>query len=256
MSKKVLIKTQEQIANIRQAGVYLTQLLQLLQETVEPGMTGNDLEEIAENFLHERNVTGAFKWYNWFPANLCISINDCLVHGIPDDIILKEWDLLKIDVWVTYNGGIADAAISLIVWWKEYNPQWEKLIQATKWSLDNALQYIVPHQSMFAFGKAVQQYMNQRKFSVIKNLTWHGVGIDVHEWPSIFNRPNGELQRYTWKPWMIVALEPITAIKSTVYKEKKWIPRNLYTKKWDLGAQREYTILITEMWYEILAWIV
>lgn len=256
MSKKIIYKTPEQIDNIAEAGKYLTELLLLTKELSKPWVTWLELEAHAQSYMDANNITWAFKWYGWFPANLCVSINDCVVHGIPDGTLLKLWDLVKIDVGVTYNHCIADAAISFIVWWAKENKKGQHLIDVTKWALDAGLKMIVSGKSMFDFGKTVYNHVTSNWCSVIKNLTGHGVWVEVHEWPPIYNWANGDMQRYRFEPWMVIALEPITAIKSSVYIEKKWIPWNLYTKKWDLGAQREYTLAITDNGYEILAWVV
>lgn len=256
MSKRIIYKTPEQIDNIRESGKYLTELLLLTQSHAKPWVSGIELEEIAQAFMDKYNIVGAFKWYEWFPANLCLSVNNCVVHGIPDKTILKPGDLLKIDAGVTYKAWISDAAVSLVVWGKKINKKADHLISSTKWALDHGLSVVKPWHSLFKYGKAVQEYLTKRKCSVIKNLTGHGVGIEVHEWPAIYNRPNGDMQQYTFEKNMVVALEPITAIKSNVYVEKKWVDWNLYTKKGDLWAQREYTLVITDSGYEILAGVV
>lgn len=256
MSKKIIYKTPEQINNIREAGKYLTELLHLSRDMAQPWVTWKDLEQHAQTFLDRNNVTWAFKWYGGFPANLCVSINDCVVHGIPDTTPFKDGDLIKVDLWVTYKSCIADAAISFIVGWADKNKKWQWLIDATKWSLDAWLEMIESWVSMFGYGKAVHAYIQSKNYAIIKNLTWHGVGVEVHEWPPIYNRPNGELQRYSFEPGMVIALEPITAIKSTTYTEKPWNSWNLYTKKGDLWAQWEYTLAITDNGYEILAWVI
>lgn len=256
MSRKTIIKTPEQISNIREAGKYLTELLHICRDAAQPWVTGLALEHIAQNYLDTHDLIGAFKGYWWFPANLCISVNDCVVHGIPDETVFHVWDLLKIDVGVTYQWGIADAAISLVVGGAHEHKKWQHLIDTTKWWLNHGLAMVRPGASLFWYGKAVYEYINNRNCSIIKTLTWHGVGVDVHEWPTIYNRPNGHMQHEYFQPGMVIALEPITAMKSTDFVEKPGVPWNLYTRKGDLGAQWEYTIVITETGYEVLAWIV
>lgn len=103
MTGEIIIKTKQQIANIRTSGKYLTELLIKLQKAVKPGMKLIELEFIAEDFMKKNKIKGAFKHYNGFPANLCLSINECLVHGIPDNYTLKNGDVLKIDAGVNYQ---------------------------------------------------------------------------------------------------------------------------------------------------------
>lgn len=255
MSKKIYTKTAWQIDAVRRAGKHLNTILLLVAHAAQPGVTWNELEAIAAAYLKEHNLIGSFKWFNGFPTNLCLSVNDCVVHGIPDEVPLKAGDCLKIDCGVTYQWGIADAAISLIVWWPKHNKSWYHLIQTTKNALDAWVATIRPNWSCLPFAQTVQKTMLQGNCAIIKNLTWHGVGIEVHEWPHLYNRPHQSMQTLTWKPGWVVALEPITAIRSTDFKEKPGNERNLYTVKWDYGAQREYTIAIHDDKIEILAGI-
>lgn len=251
--KKIIRKTPEQIRAITEAWKYLTELLMLIRDHTRPGVSGLELEEIAAKFLSFHSLRGSFKGYNWFPANLCLSVNDCLVHGIPDATIYKEWDLLKIDAGVTYDGCIADAAISIIVWWAAKNPQWQALIKATKHALDSGLAYVWPRKELFNFGKHIESTLHQAWFSIIRNLTGHGVWTAVHEAPYIYNRANPQSRGVYFEEGMVIALEPITAVDSQQFTEMPGNHRNLYTDNGDLGAQREYTIVITADGYKILA---
>lgn len=255
MFKKPIIKTQQQISNIAEAGKWHNELLHLLMKASQPGTTLLEIEAQAQRFLDINNLTWSFKWYNWFPANCCLSVNDCVVHGIPDETVLKAWDLLKIDVWVTYNECISDAAVSIIIWGDTHNALWADLIKATKQSLDLWIKTLKPWSTFIQYWSTVQKTLKKAWFSVIKNLTGHGVGVDVHEAPSIYNWPHRSLKKMTIRPWMVIALEPITAVKSSDFIHGTTNERNVYTEYWDLWAQREYTIAITENGYEILAWL-
>lgn len=227
----------------------------MLEKLSQPWTILMEIEAQAQHFLTMNNLTWAFKWYNWFPANCCLSVNDCVVHWIPDDTILKEWDLLKIDVWVTYKWGISDAAITFVVWGKKHNPQGELLTVATKKALDAWIKRIWPWKAFFEYWVAVEKTMKGAWFSVLKNLTGHGVGVAVHEAPSIYNWGYKKMKKSFARPWMVIALEPITAIKSKEFVHWTANERNIYTEHGDLWAQWEYTLLITENGYEILAWI-
>lgn len=253
MPNKILFKTPEQKENIRESGKYLTELLEIIGKAAQPGIILMELEVQAQRFMDMHNLKGAFKWYQWFPANLCLSVNDCVVHGIPDATILQEGDLLKIDAWVIYKEWISDSAVTLVVGWAKHNPVGQELTNATKESLDESLKFVGPWVSLYDFGDSVDSIMQKRGFRIIKTLTWHGVGTHVHEPPSIYNRWYKPLKKQYFQEWMIVALEPITAEQSKEFVQgDNW--RNLYTQKWDLGAQWEYTVAITPDGYEILAW--
>jgi len=249
-----MIKTIQQINNIRESWKYLNELLIMLWNFSKAGIALIELEIIAEEFMKKNWIKWAFEWYQWFPANLCLSVNDCLVHGIPDDYILKNWDLLKIDSGVIYKWWYSDAAISVVIWWEMANPQARNLIQTTKKSLDEWVKKIANWKKIYDFSKTVNDEIKNWWFSVIKKLTWHWVGSAVHEKPYVYNRPHPDTNKTEFTSWMVVALEPITAITSDDFIEWKngW---NLYTQDGDLWAQWEYTVVVTDKWCEILAWI-
>lgn len=253
--RKIIFKTPEQIKNIRQSWKLLNELLYILYNSTKVWVNLLDLEKISEDFMRKNNVKWAFKWFEWYPANLCLSVNECVVHGIPYNYNLKNWDLLKIDSWVTYKWWISDSAISIIVWWELANPIWYTLVKSTKNALDQAIKKVWPWKLIYDYSNEVSYQITKDWFSILKTLTWHGVWVEVHEPPHIYNYPHENTKKTEFQPNMVVCFEPITAISSTDIVEKKWQPWNLYTKKWDFWAQREYMLLITENWYEILSWI-
>jgi len=257
---KNLIKSPQQCEKIRHAGKILTDLHQELYRRCLPGVALIELESYAQQFLTKYGVRGTFKGYNGFPANLCLSINDCLVHGIPDKTLLKPGDLLKVDVGVTYDGCVADAAFSIVIGWEQVNQTASSLIRATKNALDRALPSLVPWTSLFGFGDTVHREMTDAWFSVIFDLTGHGVGNKLHEKPYIHNYGHESLRSFTIREGMVFALEPITAQWSTSYRDSKpWVRsngRNLYTDHGDLGCQWEYTVIMTKDGAEVVAWLV
>lgn len=252
---KIIYKTKEQLQNLRESGKYLTELLYLLYDRLQPWICWNELEKFAQKYIDIHNLKWAFKWYNGFPTNLCISINDCVVHGIPNDYVFKDGDLVKIDAGIVYKWMISDAAFSKIVGGDDKNILWADLIKATKEALDNWVKSLEIGKSFYNLWKTVFNTMKKYWFSVIKTLTGHWVGVKVHECPHIYNYPNKELKQYLVKNWMTFAIEPITAIKSTNWIEKKSWDWPLYCEKWDLWAQWEYTIIVDSNKIEVVAWI-
>lgn len=252
MEWKIIIKTPEQIKNIRKSGEYLNKLLKLMKKEAKAWVSLIELEIIAQDFMDKNNIKWAFKWYSWFPANLCLSVNDCVVHGIPDDYILKNGDLLKIDTGVIYNKWISDSAIAVVIWGEMANPLAYELMVTTKRALDAWLEKVWPGKYIYDFSREVYNIMKNSWFNIIKSLTGHGVWVKVHEKPNIYNWPHPDTKKTKFKPWMVVCFEPITAIKSDdiVLHNND---RNLYCKKWDLWSQWEYMVLITENGYEILS---
>lgn len=256
MMRKATIKTPEQIENIRQAGKYHNELLKIIMKEAKAWVSLLELEEIAVQFLKKNNLKGSFKGYNGYPANLCLSVNDCVVHGIPDRYILKNGDVLKIDLGVTYKGCMTDAAVTVIIGGEHTNPEAAWLVEATKEWLDECLRFFGPGRAVYDRAYAISHYITQKGYKVIKPLTGHGTGKAVHEGPTIFNYPHPESKKTLLQKGLVLAIEPITAITSDDYIERPAINnRNLYTAHGDPGVQREYTILITENGYEILAGI-
>lgn len=254
--KKAFVKTDAQIQLIREAGKYHNELLQILQWAAKAGVNLLELEQIAVDFLKKNNLTGSFKWFNGYPANLCLSVNDCVVHGIPDNYVLKNGDFLKIDLGVTYKWYMTDAAVTVIVGGEHTNQEWAWLLEVTKDGLDECLRFIWPGRAVYDWSYAIAHYVTQKEYTIIKPLTGHGTGKYVHEGPTVYNYPHPEAKKSILEKNLVIAVEPITAITSTDYIDRPQINNwNLYTEHGDIGCQREYTLLITDNGYEILAWI-
>lgn len=252
---KAIIKSPEKVWLIRESGKYLTELLHELYAFIKPWISLIEIENYAQRYITMNGVEGAFKWYQWFPANLCLSVNDCVVHWIPDGYVLKTWDHLKVDCGIIYQWAISDAAFSIVVWWDAANPAWANLIKVNKKALDDALKFVGPWNSFYPYSQSVFNTVSKAGYRVIKYLWSHGVGDKVHEAPSIFNRPAQENKRAIAQAGMVVALEPIISFKSTDFYEKPGNNWNIYTQNGDLWSQWEYTVAITDSGYEILAGI-
>jgi methionyl aminopeptidase len=244
------------LENQRIAGKLLTQLLWELRDKVAPGVNVLELEQYAEQFLRMNNVVWAFKWQYGYPANLCLSVNDSVVHGAPKHYVLQKWDVLKVDAGVKYKDGLADAAFSIVVWWDKENPEGAALIKATKEALDIGLQYVKAGRSVYDFGFAVSQYVKSKWFTIIKNLTGHGIGKTLHEQPYVYNYGEPAVKQSFFKEWQVVCLEPITAITSTKAVERYGIEHDLFCEKKDIGVQREYMVLVGKNRPEVLAGLV
>lgn len=150
---------------------------------------------------------------------------------------------------------IADAAVTVVVGWDHTNPKAWELVSVTKQSLDNWIKHIQPGQSLFSLWNTIGETVRNGGFSIIKTLTGHGVGKTLHESPTVYNYGHPSLKKIIAKPGMVIAIEPITAYTSTQYVQDPHNWWNLYTQDGDIWAQREYTIVITENWYEVVAGI-
>ena len=247
-------KTSEDIAKLRISGKMLTECLYELYNITKPGIKLIDLEiYISSKLSKYPDYKWSFLGYNGFPTNLCLSVNDCLVHGVPNQYILKEGDLLKIDMWITYQKMITDAAISVIVGGKNTNAKAHKLAKITKNVLDKSLSKIKTWVSLYEYWWYVESLVKSRWAMVVKTLTWHGVWYKVHENPYILNHWDTKYKSIKFRPWMVLALEPILSYNSDDYIQMTGNTWPMYTKNWDLWSQREYTILVSDNGVEILA---
>lgn len=252
MSMKIIYKTPKEVQLLRECGVYHNELLLQLYTLAQAGVSLLQLEKFASDYLILHKLKSAFRGYGGYPANVCLSLNDCLVHGIPDHTVLKTGDLLKIDIGIFYKWVITDAAVCKIIWWHQANRPGAELMRTTKQALDESLELIKPGVSLWEYGRRVGWFVQERGCSVVKSLTGHGVWRKVHEDPRVANYADPRLKSIRFKTGMVLALEPITAEVSEDYIIHK-NRRNLLTKHGDLWCQREYTVVVTDTGCEILA---
>lgn len=244
----MILQNETQRADLIEAGKRLGNILRVLRGRVAPGMTSEQFEDIAEQMIREGGDEPSFLGYmpegsnRPYPAALCVSINDEVVHGIPNEgeKVLKEGDIVTFDLGLTHNGIIVDAAITVPV--GTIDTQTQKLLSATEKALAAGIAQAVPGNRVGAISHAIQKEIESGGFKVIKELGGHGVGERVHEEPFVpnFGRPtDGPLL----KEGMVLALEPIaTAGKATVTLAPDGYTYR--TKDGSLSAHYEHTILI------------
>lgn len=250
--KEPIIKNKIQIKNIKKSWKYLNELLEIIRKNVKPWVVLSDLEKIAWDFLKKNNIKSSFKWIYGYKYNISISINNKIYHHIPGKYILKKWDLITIDAWIDYNWWITDSAFAMIVWWNKYNYKAWYMLYILKNTLDNHLKKLKPWYNMYDFSFEFYTDIISKWLNIIKNSSWHGVWIKLHEEPNFYNWPCEYMKNIVLKPWMIFTIEPIITDKTVISyidKQNKW-----YTKNWDIGWYFEYTILITNNWYKIISW--
>ncbi len=242
------IKTPEEIENIRQSGKILATILQEIQELVQPGVTGLQVDQLAMKRLKEMNATPAFLGYQGFPASICISVNDAVVHGIPDDTPFKEGDVVGFDFGVNYEGMITDSARTMIV--GEGSAKNQRLLERTQRSLDLGIAQVRDGSKTGDIGQAVEDYIKKFGYGNVRDLVGHGVGHKVHEEPEV---PNYGVagQGATLKAGMTIAIEPMITLGSwqVVVDPDGWTIR---TRDSSISAHFEDTILVTEDGAEIL----
>ncbi len=245
---KTQIKTPEEIENMRQSGRILAEILQIVADATQPGVTTAQLDGLAAEELKKRKAKAAFLGYNGFPASICISINNEIVHGIPGEKVVQDGDLVGLDFGVEFNGMITDSAVTVPV--GKVSPAAQKLLTFTQKALTDAIGILKDGVRVGSIGAQIEATLEEGGLKVIDVLGGHGVGHTVHEDPFIANfgtKGTGQ----ALKAGMTIALEPIASLSTheTHLADDSW---TYVTEDGSLSAQFEHTILITEDGAEIL----
>lgn len=245
---KTQIKTPEEIENMRISGRYLAEILQIVAEATVPGVSTQELDDIAAAELKKRSVEAAFLGYNNFPASICISVNDEIVHGLPGSRIIQEGDLVGLDFGVNYKGMITDSAVTVGV--GNISDDAKRLLRYTQQSLNAAIATLKDGVRVGTIGAAIEDELKKGGLKVIDTLGGHGVGHLVHEDPFIANFGNSGTGE-ALKAGMTIALEPIASLTThdTFLAEDGW---TYMSEDGSLSAQFEHTVLITQDGAEIL----
>jgi len=243
----VIIKSDEEIAIMRKCGRILAAILDRLRAEVRPGIRTAQLDMIMAEESKKRGVKPSFKNYRGFPANLCVSVNDEIVHGIPGQRILEEGDIVSVDVGARLNGFHTDAAVTIGV--GEISKEAEGLIAVTEGSLKSGIAQAISGAQVGDISSAIQRYVEAQGFSVVREYTGHGVGRDLHEEPQIpnFAVGRGPLLR----KGMTLAIEPMVNAGDwhTRLAANQW---TVLTADGSLSAHFEHTIAVTDNEPEIL----
>ena len=244
----IVLKSQDEIAIMREAGRILAGTLQLLADRVRPGLIEKELDDIARREFQKRGVVPTFLGYHGYPATVCVSINDEIVHGIPGKREIMEGDVVSIDLGCTYKGFVADSAVTVGA--GKLSPEAQQLVDTTRESVWRGIRAARGGARIGDIGHAIQTYVEAEGFSVVREYVGHGVGRQMHEDPQVPNYGNpdsGTLLR----PGMVIAIEPMVNIGDwrTKKDSDNWTVRTL---DGSLSAHFEHTIAITEGEAEVL----
>ncbi len=254
MKRKINLKSKSEIKTMRESGKILAGILQLLSSKIKPGISGDELERIAEKEVKKYEVIPSFKNYVIskniipFPAMICLSVNDEIVHGFPFKKIIKEGDIVSIDMGVRYKGFHSDSAVTVGA--GKISKKARKLIEVTKESLFKGIEQVKPGNRIGDIGFAVQKCAEKNGFSVVRNLVGHGVGRSIHEPPEVPNFGNKKTGLKLC-PGMTFAIEPMLNEGSYYIRcdNDGWTIRTTDGK---LSAHFEHTVAVTEEGCEIL----
>ena len=245
-----LIKTKEQLEGIRKAGELNTAVLDMIAEKICAGMSTEDINTLAHNYIVEHGGIPACLGYQGFPKSICTSVNDAICHGIPsEDEILKDGDIINVDVTTILDGYYADASRMFMI--GEVCDEAKKLVEVTKESVDLALQEVKPWGRLGNIGAVISEHVHKHGYTVLRDIGGHGVGNDFHEDPYVCHvgkRDTGMLL----VPGMVFTIEPMVNEGEEdffVDEENDW---TVYTEDGSLSAQWEYTVAVTEDGFEIL----
>jgi methionyl aminopeptidase len=247
---RINIKTPEEIQSMQKCGRILGEILEQLASLAVPGATTLDLERAAERLFEQYNVIPAFKGYHGYPAILCTSVNNEVVHTIPSaNKVLREGDILSMDAGAVLNGMITDSAIAIVIGGKT-EPEIQAFVDNCIEALWKGIGQVKPGNTFGDISHAIGKHVEGAGYGIVEELTGHGVGHKLHEPPHIPNKGRAG-KGDTLKPGMTFALEPITVMRSPRIRtlEDGW---NIVTVDGSLGCQHEHTILVTEDGYEVL----
>ena len=239
----IVLKTSRELAAMRDAGRISARALKLAGEAVEPGVSTWEIDRVVRRYIEEQGATPSFLGYGGFPASACISVNNVVIHGIPDKkTIIRQGDIVSVDVGATFEGFVGDNAWTFPC--GDISPEAQSLLDATREGLFEGIKAAQAGNRIGDIGSAVQRYVEARGYSVVRDFVGHGVGAKLHEDPSVpnYGTPGRGVRLL---PGMTIAIEPM--INQGVYDVKVlsdgW---TTVTADGKLSAHFEHSIAITE----------
>lgn len=246
----IFYKTDEEIELIRESCLIVSKTLALVASEIRPGITGEELDKKAEEFIRDQQAEPGFKGYGGFPATLCISVNEGVVHGIPSKEPFKEGDIVSVDCGAFKNGFYGDSAYTFAL--GDISEEAEKLLIVTNESLYKGIDEIKVGAWIGNIGYAVQEYAEkQHKYGVVRQLVGHGIGKNLHEAPEVpnFGRRNSGKKI---KPGLVIAIEPMVNLgtRKVVMAKDGW---TMITEDNKVSAHFEHTVAVRKSGPDILS---
>lgn len=244
----VILRTPAEIEQMRRAGSLVGQVLEKLREHVAPGVSTRELDAIAENMIRSRGGVPSFKGYRGYPASICASVNNEIIHGIPGDRMLVDGDIVSIDCGAMLGGYHGDAAMTFPV--GDVSAEAEKLMTVTREALNAGIAMARLKMRLGDIGNAIQRHVEANGFSVVRDFVGHGIGRHMHEDPQIPNfGPAGMGMRL--RTGMVLAIEPMVnaGVHEVVVMDDGW---TACTRDGSLSAHFEHTVAITDDGPEVL----
>jgi methionyl aminopeptidase len=248
VAPQIVVKTPAEIERMRRGGKVLGRILRDLAGACRPGITTDQLDQLAEQWCREEGGSPSFKGYRGYPKALCVSVNDEVVHGIPGPRELVDGDIVSLDMGVYLDGYHTDSATTVAI--GEVTPAARELMRRTEESLQRAVKLVQPGRWLYDVCGAVQNHVEAHGFSVVRDLVGHGLGRKLHEPPEVPNyRPKGKGPRLL--EGMTLAIEPMVNQGTSAVRvlEDRW---TVVTADRKLSAHYEHTVAVTKRGVEVL----
>jgi len=245
----ITIKTPEEIQIMAEGGRILAKIVEELEKQVKPGITTKELDRASEALILKYGAEPSFKNYKGFPACLCTSINEELVHTIPSERVLKQGDIISLDLGILFKGFHTDMAVTIPV--GKVLPETTRLIKITKEALKRAIKEVKPGNTVGNIGSAIQNFIESRGFGVVRELCGHGIGKNIHEDPQIPNYKDKGAD-IILKQGMVICIEPMATMGDWHIKKAK-DNYGFQTKDGSLSAHFEHTIAVTKRGSKVLS---
>ena len=244
----ITIKSEREIKLMRHAGMLVSKMHKFIKPYIKEGITTKELDKLCEDFIRKNDATPTEFGYEGYPASICASVNDTVVHGIPDNYKLKNGDIITIDVVIGYKGYQGDAAWTYAVGKIDENKKY--LMEHTEQALYEGIKMVKPGNRICDISHAVETYAKAHNLGVVRELCGHGIGQEMHEDPDVpnYGTPNTGAKL---KPGMVICIEPmLTFGERYIYiMDDDW---TIKTEDGSDAAHYEHTVLVTETGYEIL----
>jgi len=246
----ITIKTEEEIELLRIAGSIVYQTHQYLKKKLKPGITTDEIDKLAYDFILSKNATPSFLNYDGFPKSICVSVNNEVVHGIPGNRVIKKGDIVSIDIGACYKGYHGDSAWTYYVG-SNVPSDIKRLMEGTEKALYAGISKVKEGNQIYDISKAVEECANEYRLSIVRELVGHGVGKSVHEDPDVPNYVIANYRGPVLKAGMVIAIEPMLNLGSrfVVLEDNEW---TVSTRDGKPSAHYEHTVLVTKDGYEIL----
>jgi methionyl aminopeptidase len=241
-SEIIVLKSPDEIEKMRKSNLVVAEVIAVIRDAARPGVATIELERVCEAELKKRKVRPAFKGYRGYPYCICASVNEEVVHGMPSNRILREGDILSIDVGVECDGYYGDAAVTIPL--GRVSEEASRLIDVTETALSRAIEKACVGNRLFDISYAVQSYVEENGFSIVRAFVGHGIGRELHEAPQVpnFGTPGSGMRL---KAGMVFAIEPMINAGGSdiVVLDDGW---TAVTKDGSLSAHFEHTVAVTE----------